>query len=91
MSGRTKIFQLLACKDVDRDKVDLGVTVLASLRCRHFDDLAGAIFDDDETILPQSRALHRVSGGSAGIGALESVLMLSFIDGQPQFTGGNEN
>jgi len=50
--------------------------VLASLGGRHLDDLAGAVLNDDETVLPQSRALHRVRGRGTSIGALEGVLML---------------
>lgn len=76
MGGRAKIFELLAGKDVDGDKMDLGVSVLSGLRGTHFDNLAGAILDADEAVLAERRALHRVGGGSASIGALESVLML---------------
>ena len=71
-----KFFQLLAGKDVDGDKMHLGVTVLASLGGRHVDDLARATLDHNESVLAESRALHRVSGGGTGIGALEGVLML---------------
>lgn len=42
---------------VDGDKVDLGVSVLAGLRGRHVDDLAGTALDDDVTVLAKSRAL----------------------------------
>jgi hypothetical protein len=76
VSGRAEIFQLLGGEDVDGDKMDLGVTVLASLGGGHLDNLARAVLDDDEAVLPQSRALHGVGGGGTGIGALEGVLML---------------
>lgn len=76
MGGGAELFKLLGGEDVDGDQVDLGVTVLAGLGGGHFDDLARAVLDDDETVLPQSRALHRVGGGGTGIGALEGVLML---------------
>lgn len=76
MGGGAEIFQLLAGEDVDGNQVDLGVTVLASLGGGHVDDLAGAILDADEAVLPQGRTLHGVSGRGAGIGGLESVLML---------------
>ena len=52
------------------------MTVLASLGGGHLDDLAGTVLDDDEAVLPQSRALHGEGGGGTGIGALEGVLML---------------
>lgn len=71
-----ELFKLLGGEDVDGNQMDLGVTVLAGLGCGHFDDLARAVLDDDETVLPQSRALHGVGLRSTGIGALEGVLML---------------
>lgn len=76
VGGRAEILELLASEDVDGDKVDLGVAVLAGLGGGHFDDLAGAVLDDDETVLPQSRALHGVGERGTGIGALKGVLML---------------
>lgn len=76
MGGGAELFKLLGGEDVDGDQVDLGVTVLAGLGGGHFDDLARAVLDADETVLPQSRALHGVGGGGTGIGALEGVLML---------------
>lgn len=63
---RREILELLAGEDIDRDKVDLGVTVLASLGCRHVDDLARAALDHDVAVLPQGRALHRVGEGGTG-------------------------
>jgi hypothetical protein len=76
VSGRAEFFELLGGEDVDGDQMDLGVTVLAGLRGGHVDDLAGTVLDDDEAILPQSRALQGVRQGGTGIGALEGVLML---------------
>jgi hypothetical protein len=76
VSGRAKLFQLLASEDVNGDQVDLGVTVLARLGGGHLDNLAGAVLDDHETVLPQCRALHGVGRGSTGIGTVERVLML---------------
>lgn len=76
MGGRAEIFELLLSEDVDGDKMDLGVTVFSSLGGGHFDDLAGAVLDHDEAVLPKSRALHRISGRGTGIDALEGVLML---------------
>ena len=76
MGRGAKLFELLGGEDVDGDQVNLGVTVLASLGGGHLDDLARAVLDDDEAVLPQSRALHGVGLRSTGIGALEGVLML---------------
>ena len=76
MGGWAKFFELLAGEDIDGDKMDFCVTVLASLGGRHVDDLAGAVLDDNEAVLPQSRALHGVGGRGAGIGRFEGVLML---------------
>lgn len=76
MGRRAEIFELLGGEDVNGDQMDLGVTVLASLRGGHFDNLAGTVLDDNKAVLPQSRALHGVGLGGTGIGALEGVLML---------------
>jgi hypothetical protein len=76
VGGGAKIFKLLASEDVEGDQVDLGVTVLASLRGRHVDNLAGTVLDADKTVLPQSRTLHGVGGRGAGISRLEGVVML---------------
>ena len=76
VGGRAKILKLLASEDVNCNKMDLGVAVLAGLGCAHFDNLARAALDDDETVLAERRALHRICSGSTGIGALEGVLML---------------
>jgi hypothetical protein len=76
MGGRAKFFKLLAGEDVNGDKMDFGVTVLASLGGRHVDDFAGAVLDHNEAVLPQSRALHGISGRRTGIGRVEGMLML---------------
>lgn len=76
VGGWAEIFQFLLSEDVNSDKMDLGVSVLSGLGRAHFDNLARTAFDDNETVLPQCRALHRVSGRGASIGALEGVLML---------------
>lgn len=76
VGGGRKIFVLLASEDVKGDKVDLGVTVLASLGGRHVDNLAGAALDHDEAVLAQSRALHGVGERRAGVGGLEGSIML---------------
>jgi hypothetical protein len=77
VGGWGEIFELLVGEDIDGDQVDLCVTVLASLGGGHFDNLAWALLDDDEAVLPPGRTLHRVGGGSTSIGALEGVLMLT--------------
>ena len=76
MGGRAEIFELLASEDVNGDKMDLGMTVLAGLRGTHFNDLAGTALDDDKTVFAKGRALHWVGSRGAGIGALEGMLML---------------
>jgi len=64
---------------VDRDEMNLGVTVLASLGGRHVDDFArtawgsqrgrglerwgDGTFDDDMTVFAESRALHGIRQG----------------------------
>ena len=76
MGGWGQILQLLAGEDVDGDQVDLGVTVLPSLGGGHVDDLARAVLDDDEAVLPQSRTLHGEGGRGASVGALEGVALM---------------
>ena len=78
MGGWAKFFQLLASEDINSNKMNLSVAMLASLGGRHIHDLARAVLDDNKAVLPQGRALHGVSGGSASIGRVESVLMLEF-------------
>lgn len=51
MGRGTKFFQLLAGENIKRDKMDLGVTVLASLGGGHINDLAGAALDHHEAVL----------------------------------------
>lgn len=76
MGGRAEFFQFFASEDINGNKMDFGVAVLASLGGRHVDDLARAVLDNDETVLPQSRALHGEGGRGTGIGGLEGVFML---------------
>lgn len=72
-----QVFQLLVGEDVESSQVDLCVTVLASLGGGHVDDLAGTTLNDNEAVLPQGRALHRVGEGGASVaGRLKGVLML---------------
>jgi hypothetical protein len=76
MGRGAEFFELLASEDIDSYQMDLGVAVLTSLGGRHIDNFAGAVLDHNEAVLPQGRALHRESGGSARIGGIEGVLML---------------
>ena len=62
VGGGAKIFKLLASEDINCDKVNLGVTVLAGLRSAHFDDFARALLDNDESIFAERRALHGIGG-----------------------------
>lgn len=73
-----KIFVLLAGEDVEGDKMDLSVTVLAGLGGGHVDNLAGAALDHDETVLAQGRALHGKGERGAGVGGLEGNIMLNW-------------
>lgn len=80
VGGGGEILKLLASEDVGGDQVDLGVTVLASLRGGHVDDLAGAALDHDVTVLAQSRALHGEGGRGTGISRLEGdIVLLNWI------------
>jgi hypothetical protein len=76
VSRGREILVLLVGEDVGSDEMDLGVTVLSGLGGRHVDDLARSVLDHDETVLTQSRALHRVGGRGTGIGRVEGHLML---------------
>lgn len=79
MGGGAEILELLASEDIDGDKMDLGVTVLAGLGGRHVDDLAGTVLDHDMATLAQSRALHGVGGGRTSVDGVEGVLMLLYM------------
>jgi len=76
VGGWTQIFELLAGENVDGNKMDLCVTVLASLGGRHIHDLAGAVLDHNESVLAQGGTLHRVSGRGTRIDAVEGVLLM---------------
>jgi hypothetical protein len=76
VGGRAKFFELLASEDINSNKMNLSVAMLASLGGRHIHDLARAVLDDNKAVLPQGRALHGEGGRGASVGGLESVLML---------------
>jgi hypothetical protein len=78
VGGWAKFFELLASENINGNKMDLGVAVFTGLGGRHVHDLAGAVLDDNEAVLPQGRALHRICSGRASIGRVEGVLMLRF-------------
>lgn len=59
--------------------MNLSMAVLASLRGRHFDNLARAALDNDEAVLPQGRALHRICSRRTGVSTVEGVLMLQQV------------
>jgi len=81
VGGWAEFFKLLASEDVDGNKMDLCVTVLASLGGRHINDLAGTVLDHDEAVLAESRALLGKGGGGASIGALEGMLLMLGVVG----------
>jgi hypothetical protein len=76
VGGGAKLFVLLGSEDVNTNEMDLGVTVLAGLGGGHVYDLAGAVLDADETVLPESGTLHGESGRSAGAGLAEVMVVL---------------
>jgi hypothetical protein len=76
VGGGRQILELLAGEDIEGSDVNLGVTVLASLGGRHRGNLAGATLDDNVTTLAQSRTLHGVGGRGAGIGRVESEVLI---------------
>lgn len=79
VGGGAELLKLLASEDVDGDQVDLGVTVLASLGGGHVDDLARTALDDNETVLPEGRALHGERQRRTGVSRVEGVFMLRRI------------
>ena len=76
VGGWRQVFQLLPGEDVNGDDMDFGVAVLASLGGRHLNDLAWAALDNDVSVLPQGRTLHREGGRGTGIGAFELNIVL---------------
>lgn len=76
MGRRAEIFKLLASEDINGDKMNFSMAVFSGLGCAHFNNLAWATFDNDETVLTKRRALHGIGSRGASIGALEGMLML---------------
>jgi hypothetical protein len=71
-----KILQLLAGEDVFSNEMNLGVSMLSSLRGRHVDDLARTLLDENVSTLPQGRTLHGVGQGRTRIGRVDGVILL---------------
>jgi len=80
VSRGTDIFQFFTSEDIDSNKMDFSVTVLAGLRSRHFDDLARTAFYNDMSVFTESRALHGEGGGRASTCLLKG-LVVGFIVG----------
>ena len=76
VGGWAKFFELLAGEDINGNKMDLGVTVLASLRGGHVDNLARSVLNHNESVLSQGGTLHGEGGRGTGVGRLEGMLML---------------
>ena len=55
-SGRLKSEHRLTCENVEGNKMNLGVAVLAGLGGRHFHDLAGAVLNKYSSISAQIAA-----------------------------------
>ena len=81
MGRGAKFFQLFSGENVNRNKMDLGVTMFSSLRGGHVDNLARTVLDDNESVLSQGRALHRVRSRRARIGGVKGVFMLQETNG----------
>jgi len=85
VGGWADIFVLFVGEDVDADHVHLGVAVLAGLRGRHFDDLAGATLEHDEAVLAEGRALLWEGCGCAGIGGSEIEIIICHLQSTENF------
>jgi hypothetical protein len=68
VGGWAKFFKLLAGEDINGNKMNLGVAMFAGLGGRHIDNLARAVLDNYEAVLPQGRTLHGIGSGRASIG-----------------------
>jgi len=79
VGGWTDIFQFLSGKDIDSNEMDFCVTVLPSLGSGHVNDLAWSAFDDDMSVFPQGRALHRESEGRAGASLFKGLMLLFIV------------
>ena len=66
-------------KRIEDAGVRLGVAVLARLRRRDGDDLAGAVLDDDVAALADLAGLHRDHLRRAGVGILERLVGVTHV------------
>ena len=71
-----QIFQLLAGENINGDQVDFGVAVLAGLGGAHFNNFAGAAFNDYMAVFAEGRTLHRIGGRCTSVSGLECMFML---------------
>jgi len=75
VGGGADIFVLLASEDIKTHKMDLSVTVLASLRSGHINNLAGETLKNDKTVLTEGGALLRESLRCSCLGLLKIVVI----------------
>lgn len=61
MGARNNFLAFFTRENIEANKMDLGMSVLAGVGCRHFDDFAGTALHHHVAILSQSRADHFVS------------------------------
>ena len=66
-----ELLHLLAGEDVEGNEVALRVSVLARLRRRDVDNLAGTSLDADVTALTDAASLHGVRGGRTRVSGFE--------------------
>jgi len=79
VGGRTDILQLFPGKDVEGNKMNLGVTMLTGLGGRHVDDFARAAFDHDVAVFAESGALHGVGRGGPSAGLLKGLIVMFIV------------
>merc|ERR1719213_580056 len=80
--GGLHVLLLRTGEDVDRHKLALGVAVLAGLRGRDVDHLAGAALDDQVPALADRARLHRVRQARARVRGLELLHILDARHGE---------
>jgi len=73
------IFHLLTGEDIDSDKMDLGVAVLAGFGGGHIDDFARAALDNNVAVLAEGRALHWEGQGRTRAGRLKGLIVALIV------------